>query len=53
MYIIYSIDPAPDNTEYKRLVEAFERMEDAELVLKALESVNILFHYYRIEKEGE
>ena len=53
MYYIYSIDPAPDGSESKRLVEGFETLDDAQLVLNALEQVNILFHCYRIEKEDE
>ncbi|NCB03817.1 MAG: hypothetical protein EOM67_16920 [Spirochaetia bacterium] len=51
MYYIYSIDPAPDGSEDKRLVEGFETLDDAQLVLNALEQVNILFHCYRIEKD--
>lgn len=51
LYCIYSLDPAPDGTTSKRLVEAFERKSDAEYVLKALECVNYLWHCYQIIKE--
>lgn len=46
-YTIYSLSPAPWGDAY-RMVEMFDTKEDAEKVLKALESVNILFHYYKI-----
>ena len=51
LYCIYSLDPAPDGSANKRLVEAFERKSDAEHVLNALEYVNYLWHCYQIEEE--
>lgn len=57
MYTIYSHTPY-EIEEYgklvtkddKRYVESFETKEDAETVLKALESVNISFNSYSIQK---
>jgi hypothetical protein len=47
MFAIHSITPAPWGDAY-RLVETFETKEQAEIVLKALESVNISFNCYQI-----
>lgn len=47
MFAIYSLTPAPWGDDY-RLIEMFEKREDAEAVLAALERVNILCHDYRI-----
>jgi hypothetical protein len=46
-YSIYSLSPAPWGDDY-RLVEIFDNRADAELVLKALESVNAIFNCYEI-----
>lgn len=48
-YIIYDIVPAPWGDDYRH-IELFDREEDAELVLEALEKVNINFNYYKIIK---
>ena len=48
MFNLVSIDPCENNSTQIRIVESFERIEDALIVLKALESVNILFHCYGI-----
>jgi hypothetical protein len=50
MFAIYSIDPDEHNNEVKRLVEVFDRREEAQVVLDALERVNVNWNYYRIEK---
>lgn len=47
MFSIHSISPAPWGYDY-RLVETFDNKEQAEIVLKALESVNISFNCYKI-----
>ena len=52
MYCIYSLTPAPRGDEY-RFVEGFDTRESAELVLKALEDVNIDFNVYRIIERKE
>lgn len=49
MYCIYSLTPAPWGDDY-RFVEGFDTKESAELVLKALEDVNIDFNVYQIIK---
>ncbi len=48
MYAIYEITPVLYGDDY-RFVQGFDRREDAEYVLKALEKVNIDFHLYKIE----
>ena len=53
-HVIYSLSPAPNKKDHYRLIEIFERKEDAEIVLSALEKVNVLFHCYKIvEEHGE
>lgn len=52
MFAIYSIDPDEDNNEVYRLLEIFDTKQDAEIVLEALEKVNIGFNLYRIEDIG-
>ena len=47
IYVIYELTPAPWGDDY-RYVQAFDRKEDAEYVLKALEKVNIDFSLYKI-----
>lgn len=47
MYAIYSLTPAPWGDSY-RYVEGFEWREDAEKVMKCLNSVNINFNLYVI-----
>jgi hypothetical protein len=49
-YSIYSLAPTEDGEDDYRLVEMFEREEDAELVLAALEKVNFSFNCYRIQE---
>lgn len=51
-FVIYSLSPAPWGDDY-RFVEAFNNREDAELVLNALEKVNINFNLYKIIKREE
>lgn len=46
-YSIHELTPAPWGDDY-RLVGFFNTKEDAEIVLKALESVNIDFSVYKI-----
>lgn len=46
-YAIYELTPAPWGDDY-RYIKAFDRKEDAEKVLAALESVNIDFSLYKI-----
>ena len=46
-YSIYELTPAPWG-DYHRFIQVFDRKKDAECVLKALESVNISFHCYKI-----
>lgn len=46
-YTIYELTPAPWGDDY-RVVKVFDRVEDAEAVLEALEKVNIDFSYYKI-----
>lgn len=50
MYTIYSLCPAPWGDQY-RFVESFDTKDDANMVLAALEKVNILFHCYTIVEE--
>ena len=50
-YTVYSLTPTPKKKDFCRLVEMFERKEDAELVLTALEKVNVSFNYYKIVEE--
>jgi len=49
---IYCIDPAPWGINY-RLIEMFDTEEDAEKVLKVLESVNVNFKRYEIVSWSE
>lgn len=49
-YTIYSLTPAPWGDDY-RLIEIFDRREDATLVLRVLENVNVLFNCYKIIEE--
>ena len=47
MFAIYSLTPAPWGDDY-RFVEGFDTKDQAEVVLKALESVNIDFNLYKV-----
>ena len=53
MYNLVSIDPAENNSTQIRVVEQFERLNDALVVLKALESVNIVFNCYGIIEDSD
>jgi len=50
VYSIYSVNPSETGISL-RLIEIFETKADAEIVLKALESVNIHFNTYKIVEE--
>lgn len=52
MYVIYELTPAPYGTSW-RYIKGFDLQEDAEKVLKVLESVNIDFSLYKILKVEE
>ncbi len=47
IYMIYELTPAPWGDDY-RLIQSFDRKEDAEKVLDVLKSVDIDFHIYKI-----
>lgn len=47
MFAIHKLTPAPWGNDY-RLIETFDTRADAEVVLAALESVNISFNCYQI-----
>lgn len=49
-YSIYSLQPAEEGGDDYRLVEMFEREEDAKSVLEALEKVNFAHNIYRIQE---
>jgi len=48
LYTIFELTPIPSSKCSYRFVEAFENIEDATIVLNALESVNILSAWYKI-----
>jgi hypothetical protein len=50
IWSIYSLSPAPWGDNY-RFVESFDTQEDAEKVVKCLESVNVLMNCYRLVEE--
>ena len=50
-WTIYELDPsATEEGDEYRMVQMFDREEDALKVLEVLESVNDLFHCYKIVK---
>lgn len=50
LFAIYEVNPTPKGNDY-RFIQAFDRREDAQKVLDALESVNIDFNIYELIEE--
>ena len=47
LYCIHELTPAPWGISYRYIV-GYDNKEDAETLLKCLESMNILFNTYKI-----
>lgn len=47
LFVIYELTPAPWGDAY-RLIKGFDRKEDADFILEALQKVNIDFSFYKI-----